>query len=192
MFFLESVGWWSGGRPVGDRWADGGEQQARGTSERAEPFSGLDDVSGYITFQYQLKAPTPICKVLGSCGEEFGNAKTNWDAIHASACPSTNIVGGLCFFGNLKYSNNDCPKNTKIPRPPQLVRKYRQFQTYFRLDRIYLCFNIFYDFHISKIYQDSTTDKSLKTLEETNCFRAHQILKTTNKTKHKFNLVDVW
>ena len=63
-------------------------------------------------------------------------------------------------------------KNTQIPRPTNLVRKYRHF------------FKIMFDsvgftyglricmvlIQISKIYQDSTTEKSLKTLGDTNCF----------------------
>ena len=78
---------------------------------------------------------------------------------------------------------------TKIPRPSDLVRKYRHFFKHvFCFNKIYLCLKVFKNLIVQK-YQASTPDNSLNAVGDTNCVGPTRF---KTKTKNKFHNFDVW
>ena len=94
-------------------------------------------------------------------------------------------------------SKIDLPKmlifHTKIPRPPNLVRKYRRFfkNVFDSWGSIFVS-RVFMIFISPKYHQDSTTENYLKTLGDTNCFGPTRFT-TPKKRKRKLkNNLHLW
>ena len=100
--------------------------------------------------------------------------------------------GVVFFFGNLKDSKKWVYENTKIPRPSNLVRKYRRlfirkyrrvFKNCFWFTGIYVCFKLslwFSDFQNSPRFHHR---KIFGNARRNQLFWTHQIWESKNETK---------
>ena len=101
--------------------------------------------------------------------------------------------GGLWFFGNLKDSKNWLSKTTKIPHPPNLVRKYRHFfKIIVDLVGFACVLIILMIFRFPTFIKIPPPKNSLKALGDTNCFGSTRSpIKKIKKRQTRIHIFDV-
>ena len=92
------------------------------------------------------------------------------------------FLGGLWFLGNPKDSVIWFAKHKDIPRQSKISQKVSAlFEFMFDLIGFAYVLSFLNDFDISKIHQDSTTDKIFENARRSHVFYTHHIL---NKNKN--------